>query len=123
MPDNDDFILQSHENRIEGVEDDVKTLTSAVLPALARLTEAVEGTGAQIQSLDRKLDEKVVSVTRRVQDLEAKDLRLEELAGSVAVLHADYRARRKRRAGFKKWVMGSIGTLVLAALTAFLGLK
>ena len=122
-----DILLEAHENRLQDLERDVSSLSSQLLPALARLEATmVHGFKDVNARLDRgeerfeRIEESVMEVKKVAADAAAIDVTRD---GRLQALEKAEAERAEIKKGFRKWVLGGIGTLVLAAVLAALGLK
>lgn len=122
-----DSLLDSHDNRLYRLEDGFNKLSAEILPALARLESA---TSAGFEKISERLDrgdKRFDEVEQGLKDIEkaagedtardiARDIKLSEL-------EAIEKDRKERKASIKKWVAGVAGTVMIAALMGWLGLK
>lgn len=105
----DAILLKAHESRLQRVEDGFLSLTTQLLPAVARLEAGLTGMREDVGDLKSGVAELQAGQTKldgRVRDVETTDAAAKASAGDR-----------------KKWVMGIIGGVVTAALLMLLGLQ
>lgn len=122
-----DLLLDSHESRLQDLERDVSSLTSKLLPMMERLDRNMEHGFERVnERLDRgeerfeRIEGSIVEVRKVAADAAAIDVARD---GRLIALERIEAERAELKKGLRKWVLGGIGTLVLAALLTALGLK
>lgn len=118
MSPQDSILLQSHESRLQKVEDDVGTIAEKVLPSLARLEQMVT-------SGFERFDEFKESVTKRMDDID-RDHMISQTNRATAdvdvkALKKTERVRRDRVKSVITWVAGVAAAVLAAAVAAHFG--
>jgi hypothetical protein len=117
---NESIILESHERRLQGVEDDVRAISDKVLPTLARLEQLVE-------SGFERFTERFDDFHRRILNIETDHMMSQKrdaaALADVESLKKGEKERSTRHFALIKWVAGIVAVVVSGAILAHFGLR
>jgi hypothetical protein len=117
---NDSIILESHEKRLQGVEDDVRAISDKVLPTLARLEQLVE-------SGFERFTERFDDFHRRILNIETDHMMSQKrdiaAIADVETLKKVEKDRSHRHFAVISWVAGIAAAVVAGAVLAHFGLR
>jgi hypothetical protein len=117
---NESIILESHEKRIQGLEDDLGAISEMVLPTLARLEQLVE-------SGFERFTERFDDFHRRILNIETDHMmsqkRDAKAMADVETLKKGETDRTSRHFAVISWVAGIVAAVVAGAVLAHFGLR
>lgn len=108
-----EILVEAHEDRIQELERSTSAFNVQILPALARLEAHLASGFEKVSESIERGDEKINAIERKLDSVEP----------SIAILTIAHENSQNRKKAFVKWGVSLVGTLVVAALLAILGLS
>ncbi len=123
MSDDNDSLVDSHEERLQTLDATVNNLSLHLTPTLARLEQTMTYMADKLDNVGRSVSETKEAVDDlRLQEV-TREVRVQGVEKGVQDLHDAENKRQARRWSAVKWFGGIVSAVVLAAILAALGLN